>query len=173
MLSAYIRTLVPESQALANESAAIADVWTGFYGDVEQFKPYRDDFGAVFKALMDTKFASLKGKTMRDLVPYTAADQVRIGQAATYLRTGQSAPAPQSIAPRHVVSAARIAAATAVELAIEASAGTGDGRALLPSVLANINKLLIGLVKDQAPPGLRGSSSAAHKQFVAELAELI
>src|SRR5262249_15115003 len=173
MNAAYVRALVQENQAVADEAAAIEAVWKAFYGDVAGFEPFENDFGHVFAALMDTKMTALRGKTVRDLMPYTAADDTRIRHAASYLRTGQNAPGPLSMTPRHAVSAARLAADAAVE-AVQAPGGTSAGGLELTTVLSEINERLVELIRDQAAPGLRaGDTSTSHKRFVAGFAELI
>jgi hypothetical protein len=172
MNAAYVRALVKGNQALSDEAAAIEAVWKALYGNLAKFEPFENDFGRVFAALMDTKMTALRGRTVRDLVPYTAADHTRLRQAASYLRTGQNAPGPRSMAPRHAVSAARLAAGAAVEAAVQAPGAAGGPD--LATVLSEINERLIKLVRDQAAPGLRaGDTSTPHKRFVAGFAELL
>ena len=174
MNAAYVRTLVEENQAVADEAAAIEAVWRALYGDAAGLEPFENDFDRVFAALMDTKMTVLRGKTVRDLMPYTAADNARLRQAASYLRTGQNVPGPRSMPARHAVSAARLAAAAAVEAAIQAPGGGAAGDSDPADVLGGINERLIKLVRDQAIPGLRaGDTSTPHKRFVAGFAELI
>jgi hypothetical protein len=168
MNAAYVRTLA-EEPALESDATAIKQAWRDIYGSAPNLEPYVADFEFVFRGLMDTKLDVLKGKTVRELVPYTAADDARIRQAATYLETGQDAPGPLSLAPRHALSAARLAVAAVVEKAV--SAGSGARHAALAGELGEINTRLIQLVRDQAPSGLRaGDTSTPHQDFIAGLA---
>ena len=171
MNAAYLRTLVKDNQALNDAADEIETVWKELYGEVASFAPFESDFPHVFAALMDTKLAPLGNRTVRELMPFSAADNTRIRSAAAYLRTGQNAPGPQSMAPRHAASAARIAAADAVE---EALGGAAAANGQAAETLGSINQRLVELVKDQAAPGLRaGEMSDPHKRFVAGFAELL
>jgi hypothetical protein len=174
MNAAYIRTLVQGNHALENEADSIEIAWKSLYGNSLPLKAFDDDFPRVFAALMDAPMAALKGKHVRDLMPFTAADDTRIRQAATYLQTGKNAPGPQSLAPRHALSAARFAAASLVE-AEAPPAGNGSPVSVpIAKLLSDINDRAIELVKDQAVPGLRaGDMSDPHKLFVASFAGLI
>jgi hypothetical protein len=174
MNAAYIRTLVAGNQGVEDAASGIEAAWNQLYGDVPALRPFEDDFSHVFAGLMDTPMNALKGKTVRELMPYTGADDVRVRQAAAYLQGGQNAPGPQSMPPRHAVSAARLAASDAVEVDIQNGSGGAGAHPDLPSVLGEINERFIGLVRDQAVPGLRaGDTSNPHKRFVASFAELV
>ncbi|HZF55533.1 MAG TPA: hypothetical protein VE093_43265 [Polyangiaceae bacterium] len=177
MNAAYITTLVkgdPQEPAggpvgqvvarLAADSLSLEKRWKDIYGEPPAvLAPFLSDFSAVFKAVMDSPLTALKGKSVRELMPFKAADDNRIREAASYLRTGMSAPAPLSIPPRHCVSAAR--------LAISAAAEAGDD---LKTTLETINERTMKLVRDNTPGGLRGASaSGPHKAFVASFAGLL
>jgi hypothetical protein len=163
--AAHIRTLIANNAAMQADAAAIESIWTGQYTKPAALQPFEGDFATVIQALMDTKFPILKNKSVRELMPYTAADDARIHAAAAFLRTGQNAPGKQTMAPRHGASAARIAAAEAVNASL---AGGGGGAAALATALGTVNANLIQLVRDQALPGLRaGDISTPHKKFVA------
>ena len=159
MNAAYIPTLVPGDAALIAHSQAIADRWIAIYGKQPQFKHVLEDFPLVFKALMDTPLVELKGKRVRELMPYTAADDLRIRQAAEYLQTGINQPA--NLRPRHCVSAARLAV---TDLA--------DGSGLTPELLEQIHQRTTRLVRANAPDGLLAiDNSPAHKKFIAGFAD--
>lgn len=169
MNAAYIRTLAPATQAVQDDAAALEAVWTGQYAATPALVPFEQDFPIVIKALMDTKFPILNDRTVRELMPYTAADDQRIRSAANFLRTNQNAPGPGSMAPRHVASAARLAAADAVSRSIADPAAPA-----ISVTLGEINVRLGQLIHDQAPAGLRaGDVSSPHKKFVASFAELV
>jgi len=109
--------------------------------------------------LMDTPLPALQGNTVRQLLPYTTADDTRIRNAVDYMLTGMNR--PSKLRPRHCVSAARLAVTQA------ALSGTLAG-----DVLTAINQRVIELVKSNAPVGLRGGdSSTPHKQFIASFAD--
>lgn len=168
--AAYIRTLLPATQAVQDDAAALEAVWTSQYAASPALKPFEQDFPVVIRALMDTKFPALNGRSVRELMPYTAADDQRIRSAANYLRTNLNAPGPGSLAPRHVASAARLAASDAVSLSLAAPAGPPA----LADTLGEINTRLGQLVHDQAPAGLRaGDVSTPHKKFIESFAELV
>jgi len=170
MNAAYARTLVPgdspaEKAAVARveeDAASIEDAWKSLYGEAGALAPFTGDFPLVFRALMDTPVSVLKEATVRTLVPFTAADDLRIRAASDYLRTGQNAPGQQTIAPRHCVSAARLAAAKAADAPNLAIA------------LGDINTRLTQLVRDSAPLGLRGvDDSTPHQNFILSFASLM
>jgi hypothetical protein len=167
MNTAYARTLVsgdsqPEKTAAARiekDAASLEEAWKSLYGEAGEWVPFIADFPAVFQALMDTPVGVLKGTSVRALIPFTAADDLRIRTASEYLLTGQNAPGPQTIAPRHCASAARLAAAKAVTTA-DLSAALGD-----------INTRLTQLIRDSAPLGLRGADdSTPHQKFISSFA---
>jgi hypothetical protein len=175
MLAAYIRELVPEPKAGEAHERQIRDArsrldaharevertWVELYGSQPQLEQYAADFPHVFRALMDTAMPELKGLSVRSLMPFSAADDVRIRAAAAYLATGDDAPAAGSVAPRHCVSAARLA----VKL-LDATADDFGDR------LEEVNRRTADLVRDNTPPGLRGGDDTTpHKKFIASFAD--
>jgi len=169
MNTAYARTLIPGDSPLEKAAAAridkdatsIESSWRSLYAEIGALVSFVGDFPAIFQALMDTPVSVLRETPVRKLVPFTAADDSRIRTASSYLRTGRNAPGPQTIAPRHCVSAARLAAAEAVDSAD------------LPATLGHINARLTQLIRDSAPLGLRGvDDSTPHRRFIASFASL-
>jgi hypothetical protein len=159
MNAAYIPTLVAGYAPLATHAQEISQRWTDIYGPQPQFTEILDEFPLVVQAVMDTPLAELKGRTVRQLAPYTQADDLRIRRAVGYLQTGQNKPV--SLRPRHCISAARLAVTEA------ALSGT-----LAPALLDQINQRAMDLVRENAPSGLLGGdSSAPHKQFIASFAD--
>ena len=159
MNAAYIPTLVPGNAALIAHGRAIADRWIAIYAEQPQFEQVLKDFPLVFKTLMDTPLAELKGKTVRELMPYTAVDDLKIRQAAEYIETGINKPA--NLRPRHCISAARLAVTHLAE-----------GVGLTPPLLAQIQQRTAQLVRDNAPAGLLASdNSPAHRKFIASFAD--
>jgi hypothetical protein len=159
--AAYIRTLAPGSEKSEEHAVALETWWKSFYGEQTHFQEYIADLPHLFRALMDTPLEPLKGKTVRSLLPFSAEDDLRIRAATRYLLTGQDR--PQTIRPRHCVSAAR--------LAVTEAAGQ------LPTLADNlqaINERTATLVRDNAAPGLRaGDDSARHWNFIAGFADTI
>lgn len=154
MNTAYIPTMITGNHLLAEHGQQIADLWISIYGHKPQFDTVLGDFPLVYRAMMDSPLPELKGKTVRDLLPYNAADDQRIRNAAGYLRTGMNKPG--NLKPRHCISAARIAV---TQTALD---GTMSNIAL-----NDINKRTIELVKSNAQAGLRGGNmSSAHKKFI-------
>jgi hypothetical protein len=155
MNAAYIRDMLPNRPEMERHADDIAALWGDLYGPQPRFDKLRLDFQHVFKALMDTPVAELKDKTVRELIPFSAADDARIRLAIRYLVSGQQAPA--NIRPRHCISAARLAVTEAMK----------QDRDLAQS-LQEINERTGKLVKDNAPDGLRaGDTSTPHKSFLA------
>jgi hypothetical protein len=161
MNAAYIRTLVSGQQSLVEDAANLEGWWKAFFGEQPQFKDYIDDFPHVFQALMDTPLQPLKEKTIRELIPFTADDDIRIRAAVKYLLTGQNQ--PQAVRPRHCISASRLAVTKA----------TAQPDTLVDQ-LRVINERTAALVRDNAAPGLRASDdSVLHQKFIASFADLI
>lgn len=159
MNAAYIPTLIPADAALAAYGAQIAERWKALYGLQAQFDPYTGDFPAVFQALMDTPMPELLNQTVRQLLPYSAADEARIQKGAGYLRTGKSKPA--SLRPRHCISAARLAVSQASQ----------EG-SLSDDLLDQVQQRLMALVRENGPDGLRGGDgSTPHKHFIASFVD--
>jgi hypothetical protein len=159
MNAAYIPTMIPNHQLLTDHGQQIAERWISLYGKQPQFNPVLSEFPSVLKALMDTPFALLKEKTVRQLMPYTAADDQRIRNAAGYMQTGMNRPA--ILRPRHCIGAARLAVTQA---ALEGK--------LTEDLLNKINQRSMELVRANAPVGLRGGdTSTPHKKFIASFVE--
>jgi hypothetical protein len=143
----YIRTMAAKAgdatfaARLNGDADFIEAVWKGIYGDPPALKPYVDDIGLIIKAVMDTPLTVLQGSPLRSLIPYTADHDRNIRDAVPLLRTG--AKPPFTLAPRHVVSAARWAVRD------WASGGAVDAE-LAPLVEAALAKIEAG-----APVGLR------------------
>jgi hypothetical protein len=158
MNAIYIPTMIPGYQPLADHGQEIAERWIAIYGKQPNFDEVLGDFPTVYGAMMDTPFPQLKNKTVRELMPYTIADDKRIRDAVGYMQTGMNKPA--NLRPRHCISAAR--------LAVTQAALNGS---LSGALLDGINQRTMGLVKSNAPGGLRGGDqSTPHKQFIANYA---
>ena len=161
MNAAYSRTLLPGDKAIMEYTHYIEAQWKELYGEQPAFQDYVADFSHVFRALMDTALESLNGKTVRELMSFTAYDQGRIRAATKYLLTGRDAPEPQSIQPRHCVSAARLAVTEA-----QKRPNT------LAETLTAINVRTAELVHDNARPGLRAyEESDRHTKFIASFVD--
>ena len=161
MNAAYIPTLIPGNQALVDHGQQIAGRWTAVYGPQPQFQPVMQDFPLVYQALMDQPLLGLKGKCVRDLLPYTAVDDLKITNAAGYIETGMNK--PKALRPRHCISAARLAVTQAAL----------DGT-LTDALMDQINQRTAALVRENAEDGLHGGSdSSAHKKFIASFVNLI
>jgi hypothetical protein len=129
------------AERLRADAAATEAVWLGLFGDQADLRAYEADFAVVIAAVMDTPYAALKGASVREMLPYTNAHDQRIRGTAQYLATGANA--PPAMPPRHVISAARIAATSVLR--------DGDGAARLD----DIDKRAARLVSDNQPEGLR------------------
>lgn len=171
LVADYLETLVPDtlesSDTAAGERAkALRDQahdtaarlrrrWETLYGLPKPGSKLADllgDFAAVHAALMDTALPPLAGVpagggaagTVRALLPYTAADEYRVSQTASYLDTGEGGTGEVSV--RHIASAARRAAASAAR---DAPEGELAGR------LTEIHAGAVRLIRARARPGLR------------------
>jgi hypothetical protein len=169
MGAAYVRGLIQgdqpaevrQRQELSRYADRIDAVWKGIYGDPPQLRDFIADFPLVFKSLMDTPLPALKDTTVRALVRYTAADDIRIRAASEYLETGQNRPA--RLRPRYCAAASR--------LAVSRSGIQGVG---LATALKSINDRTARLVNDNAPEGvLEGSDSKARRDFITGFAKTI
>lgn len=161
MNTAYLPTLVKGHLPLQEDARRISDSWTALYGRLPQYDKTLQDFQLVYPALMDQPLAELKGKTVRDLLPYSLADDLKICKAREYLATGMNKPGP--LPPRHCISAAR--------LAVTRAAG---GSGLTGEFLDAINQRTLKLVKENAVEGLHGGDgSSRHKIFIAGFADQI
>jgi hypothetical protein len=159
MNAAYIPTLVKDNQPLVDHGKKVADNWIAIYGVQGQFNDLVSDFPLVFNALMDTPLPVLKANTVRQLMPYSAADDARIRNAIGFMSSGQNKPG--KLRPRHCISAARLA----VTQLAEQGALTGE-------LLNAINNRAMELVRANAPVGLRGGdTSTPHKSFIAQFAD--
>ncbi|HKQ79629.1 MAG TPA: hypothetical protein VJ810_38405 [Blastocatellia bacterium] len=165
MNAAYIRTLAPGRQEMLTQADRITDQWKQFYGAPSKFIDYQKEFPHVFNALMNASLPSLKGKTVRELIPFTALHDAGIRAACDYLRTGQQMPAPNSILPRHCVSAARQAVTEAV------SSMSGAAAQQMREQFEQVNQRTEQLVRNVAPSGVRAAVSAQRHQYLKTLAE--
>jgi hypothetical protein len=167
--AAYVRTLACGNDAVVAQSEAIRATWLELYGQPSSaLQPFVADFEHVFNGLTGSPLTALGGRTVNDLIPYTAADDIKIRAAAGYLETGLDAPAPLSLPPRHAISGARMAAAAVIERA------AADAAYDLADAFGTLNSRLFQLVRDGAPPGLRASdSSDRHKRFIAGFADAL
>jgi hypothetical protein len=158
MNAAYAPTMVANHQPLADHAQQIKDRWIALYGPQPQFDDFLADFPTAYKAIMDTPLPELKCQTVRDLMPYTQADDQRIRAAAGYMLTGMNW--PSDLAPRHAVSAARLAVTQAAQ-------GAG-GVTMTDTLLTGIHQRAIEVVRANAPDGLRAADdSTPHQQFIA------
>jgi hypothetical protein len=158
----YIPTLIPGFAPLVQDGQQLADRWLAIYGVLPGFDNLRSDFPHVYGALMDTALAVLQNKTVREMMPYKQADDVRIRAGAEYFRTGLNRPG-KDLEPRHCISSARLAVTQAAV----------DGTAT-KELLETINKRTLELVRTNAPDGVRGSdSSTPHKEFIASFVDTI
>ncbi len=154
----YARTLgkaVPTGPALPAITAHADQLvarWTEIYGKPPGFDGFIADFPLVFAALMDTKLAVLKDHTVRELMPFTAQHDLDIRAAA--LALVDPAKVMPVLKPRHIPSAARVAAGRA------ADAGNA-----LDAALVAIAKAAGDEIKKRAPGELR-SSDASRKAFI-------
>lgn len=160
MNAAYIRTL-GNTPAIEEHAAAIESLWKSIYGDKagdDMLDALPQDFPHVFKALMDTKFAVLKNRSVRELVPFTAVDDAKIRGAVKFFRTGNNR--PNNLPVRHTVSAARIAIDDAAQEGTVTDELSGD-----------IHKRVGEYVRETAPGGLRGGGPDEHEEFIASFSE--
>jgi hypothetical protein len=160
MNTAYIRSLV-SAKAASEHAARIEAQWKSIYG-ADAADPVLDacmqDFSLVFKALMGTQLAVLKGRSVADLLPFTEADDARIRSAEKYFRTGMNL--PKGVPLRHTVSAARLAVCALME-----------SGALTDEACAKIHERVREYVESNAPAGLRGGGPDKHEEFIASFAK--
>ena len=160
MNAAYIRTL-GNTPALSDHATQIEVVWKAIYGD-NTGDPTLDglpqDFPLVFTALMDTKFPVLKNHSVRELIPFSVADDARIRAAERFFRTGMNR--PNGLPVRHTVSAARMAINKAAQ-----------ENAITDQLCNDIHKRVGEYVRETAPGGLRGGGPDEHEKFIASFAE--
>jgi hypothetical protein len=159
LAAAYIRSMLPGNAALTADADRIEAAWRALYVQpAGAFAAMLGDLPHVFAALMDTALPPLGGRTVRSLMPYMAADDLRIRDAAGYFVSGMNK--PLGLRPRHVIAAARMA------LSQLATAGP-----LAATAYDQLQQRIVRLVREGAPPGLRGTASSAHDRFVAGFAK--
>jgi hypothetical protein len=186
MNAAYVERMAakmtPAPATLSAHAREIRQLWLDFHGSRPEFDGHVADFPLVFEAMMDTPTQTLKGRTVRELIPFTAGDDARIRAAAQYLLSGKDAPTTGSLKPRHCVSAARLAVTQAARVmeeggpaGEEAAARLARVRAGLGERLAEVTRLAAELVRQNATPGLRGDGpgSAGHRAYVASFVDII
>ncbi len=182
MNAAYIERMIIGSAALAAHAQEIRVTWLGFHGSQPQFDGHVGDFPHVFEAVMETPTQTLKGKTVREMIPFTTGDDARIRAAARYLLTEEDVPATGSLKPRQCVSAARLAVTQAARdleetgtVEEDATARLTRMRAVLEKRLTSVSRLASELVRENATPGLRGGGvgSAGHRRYIASFVDII
>ena len=131
---------------------------SGCMGSSPSSPPTKPTSRAVFRALMQTTLATvLKGKTVADLVPFSAGNDATIRHAAHYLETGNNPPGP--VAPRYCVAAARLAARAA-------AAENGDP-VQLAAALGEISKRTGKLIRENASGGKRSGGTGGSDRLTA------
>jgi hypothetical protein len=160
MNAEYIRTL-GTTQAINDHATQVEARWKSIYGD-SSGDPELDamvmDFPLVFRALMDSEFPVLKNHSVRELIPFSDADDARIRAAERFFRTGMNR--PNNLPLRHTVSAARLAIARA----------NLDG-SLSDQLCADVHNRVCDYVRETAPGGLRGGGPDQHEKFIASFAQ--
>jgi hypothetical protein len=163
MNAAYIRGLIrgagrevqEQRDQVVKRAERIERVWNSLYGAPPALQEYRDDFNHVFRALMDTPLGDTD-KTIRDLIPFEAADFAQIQDAAQDLEKGQY---PGDLRPRHAIAAARMAVTNATKYAD------------IDSRLKSINAIAYRMVK--TPPDLLSADEDDRRDFIAAFAKSI
>jgi hypothetical protein len=168
MNAEYIRTvlgtssaMLETSQAMKDHAARIETTWKNIYGNTSgnpDLDAFLEDFPKVAESLMNMKFAELQNHTVRELIPYTEADDLRIRSAERFFRTNMNR--PNALPIRHAVSAARIALTTA-----------GQSGPVSDQLCNDINQRVVDYVRQSAPPGLRGGGATEHEKFIAGFTE--
>ena len=149
------------SQTMKDHATRIETTWKDIYGNTSgnpDLDALLDDVSLVAKALMNTKFAELRNHTVREMIPYTEADDLRIRSAERFFRTGMNRPSALPI--RHTVSAARIALTKA-----------GQDGPVSDQLCDEINQRVEDYVRQSAPSGLRGGGATEHEKFIASFTE--
>jgi hypothetical protein len=123
-------------------------------------RDFASDFAIVFGALMDKPLPELKGKTVRQLIPYTVSDNAAIRTASDYLETGRDHPG--NMDARLVLAAAR--------LAVTRSGRNGQE---LKAKLQSINDRTMRLVGDNAPKGVLASVDPGRRNYIRGFAKTI
>jgi hypothetical protein len=145
------------------DAAALEAQWKALYTQAPpEAAAFLDDAPHVWTALMNTAFVELKNHTVRELMPFKAADDARIRAAASFLATGQNAPNKGNFSRtiRHCVAAAQLA----VDFPAPAD---------LKSYLVDVDARTRDLVRDNTPDVVRGTESKSHGRFLAEFATAI
>lgn len=165
LCAAYLRGLLPAGTRGGKRAVGLADAletqWVALYGDGAgtPFAPLLAEFDAVAQALMDTPLPALKNNTLRSLMPYTEEDDDAIhGQAAFWNGTSGGMPPTKSLSPRHLISAARLAA---------------HGAGANPALLAELNKKTLSKMLANAPEGLRAGEPGAKQRWAALADDLL
>jgi hypothetical protein len=156
MNAEYIRSVLGTSQAMKDHATRIETTWKNVYGNSSgssDLDALLLDFPLVAGALMNTKFAELQNHTVRELIPYAEADDLRIRSAEKFFRTGNGR--PNALPLRHTVSAARIALTTA-----------GQGGPVSDQLCNDIHQRVVDYVREDAPSGLRGGGATEHEKFI-------
>jgi hypothetical protein len=147
LCTAYIRGMGAGSgdatfqTALDRHATDLEDSWTGLYGNPPALADYLADIPVVISGVMDSPIPSMSGATLRSLVDYSAADEAKITERALDLRNRIT---NVDIAPRHAISAVRIA--------INGAISNNSLDAEIDDISANAIKLL----DQNAPQGKRG-----------------
>jgi hypothetical protein len=160
--AAYVRRL-GDLKDIQEEAESVESRWKAVFGDSSgdpRLNAFQHDFTAVFRALMDTPFAALNGRSIRELVPFSEGDHAMIKSSERFFRTGMRR--PEELPLRHTASAAR--------LAIRELARTGD---VPDDVCDAIHARVVKYVRDFASPGLRRGNPEAHDRFIASFAKVI
>lgn len=154
LASAYIHTMADAADAsgdagfatrLRSHADGIDALWAGLYGAPTDLQAYLADIPLVISAVMDSDLPVLGGNKLRSLIPYTSDQDRDVREAAVPLRTG-GLPG-FTIAPRHAVSASRLA----VNAAMNAGASDSD--------LNTIADAAVALIEREAPRGLRAADN--------------
>jgi hypothetical protein len=156
MNAEYIRSVLGTFQAMKDHATRIETTWKNVYGNSSESSDLDAlllDFPLVAGALMNTKFAELQNHTVRELIPYAEADDLRIRSAEKFFRTGNGR--PNALPLRHTVSAARIALTTA-----------GQGGPVSDQLCNDIHQRVVDYVREDAPSGLRGGGATEHEKFI-------
>jgi len=172
MASHYAKTLVgggKAAAALAVDATALEAQWRAVYPATPNANPAAGlvdpligDIPVVAAALMDTGLPSLKGATVRSLMPYLPADDARLRSAAAKLAAGQVP--PDKAPPRLCVSAARRA------VAIIGAARKGEE---LGPALADLDRCAQRYVEANTPPGVRAITTRARGEYIQSFVERI
>lgn len=146
LCAAYIRSMGAVSQnpdfrdAMERHADALETGWKPLYGVPTALSDYLSDIPTIINGVMDSPIKSMHGEHLRSLVDYTWDHEKAITAGATSLRQFNSG---FSIAPRHAVSAVRIAVNDAI------AAGSLDAE------IETLSTNAILLLERNAPKGKR------------------